>query len=570
MHPSEAGPPSGGSQAASSPSRGWRIARAVLGASAIWIGADLLLGLRLPLASVLEQLAFAAVVELPVYAIFTAPVLIPLLLAVGGLSWWGRERWAPGWVAVQELAQAALWGAACTVSLVGILKLRPLGLALLVTVVLAAVFWSRRPGPRRFDGRAAAAVALGPLLVAGTQLHAFVWSDRLWRKLVARIEGGASPEGLMLLPTVLAGLGLLLVVLGPVAFERLTTGRLVPRWAPRLILGALLAGQIGHAQSFAGSYFSLWDAELPPGMERLDDNPARVHPEAFRLAVSDDGRWLLVVYRQSTRLVRFDLSAGTSQELGLELPGEGTLENVVWDEVERRFLVSFDLDDPTATDWLVSIDEGGGSELLELANHGWIASMVLDGRDLVLGYEARPKLVSFDLERRAVRSVQVIRSLGDVEEAVVADGRLYTVPLHHPWGLHLSEVDLEAGAVRRRLLIGGANQELEATASRFFVGRYYASRIAVVDRAAWQLLAPISVGFGVRGIAVDEERGLLVSGGQFEGWIRVHEIASGRLLARVPSCGYVKDLLVHDGDLLFSGLCGVYRVDLDTALRGAR
>jgi len=561
--------PTDESPAVAFPRRGWRILRAVLGVVGVWIALDLVCGLRLPFAVVLEQIAFAAVVEVPVYAIYAGPILIPALGLLAGMAWLTRTRWPAGWIAVGEVAQGAIWAVAATVAVVGILKLRALCLPLLAAVGAATIFWTRRPAPRRLGISVAATVVAVPLLVAVIQLHAFVWSDALWRLLVDRVNEGGSPPRMMILPVVLAGIGLAVVLLGAIRFDALTTDRLVPRWLPRAAVGALLVGQIGHAAAFAGPYFSLWDEPLPDGLTRLDTERSRVHPEAFRLAISDDGRWLLVVYRQSTRLARFDLRSGVVRWVEPSLPDEGTLENVVWDEARRRFLVSFELDDPAATDWLVAVDDDARTTLIEVPDHGWIASMVLDGDRLVLGYEARPTLAVFDLALGEFADVHVIAALGDVEEAVVVDGAVFTIPLHHPWGLHLSEVDLAAGAVHRRLLIGGANQDLEAVGSKLLVGRYYASRIEVVDRVAWLRERSLAAGFGVRAVAADAERGLVLSGGQFEGSLRVHDLGTGAELSRIPSCGYVKDLVLHDGAAFFAGLCGVYRVDLD-AIPGVR
>jgi hypothetical protein len=69
---------------------------------------------------------------------------------------------------------------------------------------------------------------------------------------------------------------------------------------------------------------------------------------------------------------------------------------------------------------------------------------------------------------------------------------------------------------------------------------------------------------------VDLSCGVVVTGGQHEGWLRVHDVESGAVLARVPRCGDVKDLVIHDGGLLFASLCGAFRVDLDAILEAAR
>ncbi|MCP4872136.1 MAG: hypothetical protein GY898_25805 [Proteobacteria bacterium] len=544
----------------------WRVLRAIIGVGAVWIGADLLLGLRLPGAAILEQAAFALVVELPVYAIYLGPLLIPVGVIAAVVLRRSRDRVPALWTGATELVQAAIWAAAATVALVGILKMRSLGLVGLAVVAAATVVWTRRDPERRFDARVALALAAVPVAVGAVQLYAFVWSDSIWRRMVEAINAGDGPAAMMLAPTIALGVGLAVVLLTPAAFEDLTTDRLVPRWAPRFFVAALLVGQLGHVRAFADPYFSLWNEEVPESMTRLDREPTRVHPEAFRLAASDDGRWLVVVYRQSTRLARFDLLDGRMSWLPLRLRAEGTIENIVWDDARRRFLVSFERDDPIGTDSLLTIAEDGAIGQIELPDHGWIASMAVVGERLVLGYEARPKLAIVDLRTDTFEAVQPIPALGDVEEGVAVDGSFYVVPLHHPWGVFLSEVDLAAGEVTRRLLVGGANQQLEAVGSKLLVGRYYASRVEVVDRVAWKREAPLQAGFGVRAVAADADRGVVVTGGQYEGRLRVHDLGSGELLATVPSCGYVKDLVIVDGQAMFAGLCGVYRVDLDEVL----
>ncbi len=554
------------SAATEPPPRGWRVVRAAGAVVLVWIALDLVFGVALPGAATLEQLAFAAVVELPVYVIFGGPLVWTGGAAAIVAAITLRSRFPGPAEFLGEAFQAAAWAVVGTAGIVGVLKLPVLTLPL-VAVAAGSAFVHARAAPDRPTGRARTAAAVALVAVVGgaavVQLHALVWSDELWRSIVAAIDDGAAPARVALVGSVVAAAGLVATLL-PIPLERLTTDRAIPRWLPRFALGLFLAGALGHERALAGPYFSLWGIDVPEALHRLDRDPRRVHPEAFRLAATDDGSTLLVVYRQSTRLALYSSRGGGGRGIPLALPDEGTLENVVWDGARDRFLVSFEHDDPTAPDALLVVPRAGTPiGRLEVPDHGWIASLTIDGDDLLIGYEARPTLLRWDLATDRPREPLRLPRLGDVEDAVAVGGRLYTVPLHHPWGLHLSEVDVDAGAITRQLRIGGANQQLVAAGDRLLTGRYYASRVTVIDRVAWRVERSLRAGFGVRAIGVDVGRGLVVTGGQYAGELRVHDLADGRELARVPSCGYVKDLVVVRGAAFFASLCGVWRLDLD-------
>jgi hypothetical protein len=166
------------------------------------------------------------------------------------------------------------------------------------------------------------------------------------------------------------------------------------------------------------------------------------------------------------------------------------------------------------------------------------------------------------LDRRAVEGA------GDLEELIVdpsASDRWLAVSLwSRPW---LVRVDPEALSVTDRRFLGSFNWGLagDPASGQVAVPRFLAGQVLILDAARLTPVRSVRAGWGLRPI-VKQPGGPWLSASTYDGWLyAVPSDGEGRP-PRLRLGGWVRDIdLLDETTLIAGGVCGVMKVDLNTA-----
>lgn len=377
------------------------------------------------------------------------------------------------------------------------------------------------------------------------------------------------------------------------AFHQLSS---VPwTWDPRtwvvrttpVALGTLFL--FGHA--YAARVFECPEPQDYPELQVIGDTPG-----VFRLQANGDASHAVMSVRSRLRVesvplapepgdihVAYQLATWATEPLPWAAP-----EDLAWAPDPSRFFVMLSMRDETT--WLGETDgdrppiraalltlNGDGTSVLDLSPmHGlcWTSALEWHGESLYVGCERPWGLFRWQPRPGGIRPQDVQPAvdgsqLGDVESiAFHPDGDLlYTASLWTSPFLH--ELGIEDLAVRRRAFVGGGHYVVaqDPVASRLFLSSFYSSRIRILDAETLELTGSIPTGLGARGLAVDAERGLVVSSSLYNGQVQVADSATGEMLRVYPVGGHVKDIAVDSarGLAYFWGQCGLQRLDLQEA-----
>lgn len=130
-------------------------------------------------------------------------------------------------------------------------------------------------------------------------------------------------------------------------------------------------------------------------------------------------------------------------------------------------------------------------------------------------------------------------------------------------GLYLHRVDLSGGRVKKLAMpFASFNVRIDSAAGLAYVARPLRGRIAVIDIEKMQAAGHIDAGYGVRDIALDTRRGMLVCGNYFDGTVDVIDAKSGRRTHRYMAGPLVRGVAadIESGRIALSYTCGVYEI----------
>jgi len=129
----------------------------------------------------------------------------------------------------------------------------------------------------------------------------------------------------------------------------------------------------------------------------------------------------------------------------------------------------------------------------------------------------------------------------------------------------LLAVDPKAGSPKSEIKLAGHPEsfQLERGGTRIFVNVPTAKQIAVADRAKGQVVAtwPVSA-FGNYPMALDEKGRRLFVGARLPARLLVHDIDSGKEVAKLETCGDTDDIFFDADRKRIYIVCGEGRVDI--------
>jgi hypothetical protein len=391
----------------------------------------------------------------------------------------------------------------------------------------------------------------------------------------------SSERGWLLDPSMLAALAAT-----PLAARALTAGlapeQTILRWC--LPLAAVLALHVPVV-----AWNQLWPCSSVAESASLTRLSA--DPDAFDLAVSGDGRWLMATLRDSRRVIAMDLEHGGQVELD-DAQTTATLSAAVGAEVWGMVPENIEtFAEGQTLAWLYVVL--GPSEVvgaaapdrpvlaqLEASVGGlrvvkawdlescWPAGLDADPRSgtAIVACEEEPELQVLSLgPEPAIRRVR-LESAGALERLEPAGpGELYAVSL---WGApELATIRIRDGKRLARTRTGGFNWDLAVHPGRgrVFLPRFLEGHVIEVDPAGASDTRTLPGGFGMRGVEVDVEGDRLFAVSGYDGRLWMHDLAGARPPRRV-TVGTLARALLWDAPsrrLFVGGECGVFEVAVD-------
>ncbi|MDP8223861.1 MAG: hypothetical protein P9L99_10915 [Candidatus Lernaella stagnicola] len=376
-------------------------------------------------------------------------------------------------------------------------------------------------------------------------------------------------------------------------FSPLPDFRLDPRRYPKRLVFLCLFALLAMLHTYS---FRVFHCERHPALTHLADVP-----EVFRAVLDEAGENLFLVLRPRNQIVKFSLAErqaipvnpGPLRDMKKsdEIAFWGTPEDLIYVASRDRLLATFypypDLKEALLRgtggrleDIVVAIDPQRAqvADVYPFTDLCWINSIRWNDRleYLYVGCEDRERLLGFDPDTGRFFRDQPTPDIGDIQDLIVdnrySPQRLYIISLWY--NAHLTELNEADWRVRRRLFIGGANYDaaLAPQVDRLFVGRFYESRVTVVDLDSFQVDGILRTGLGTRALAVDESRGLLLVSSIYDGVLRAFDVRTLELRGRLQVGGHVKSIALDTqrGLAYFAGQQGLFRLDLDAWLGSAR
>lgn len=327
-----------------------------------------------------------------------------------------------------------------------------------------------------------------------------------------------------------------------------------------------------------------------PALSRLGDAP-----EVFRAVLTDDGRYLFLVYRTRNQLVRIDLEGGSMPQpvdpgvlRDLSQPNAdrfwGTPEDLIYLPERGLLAATFhpypDLYDSLAAggdkkfeDIVILIDpeQNAVVKVFPLTDICWINSIRYNARRdfLYVGCEDQQRLLALDLDDGRLLRDQPTPAVGDIQDLEIDDRfdpqRLYIVSLWY--NANASEVDDKTWQPLRQRFVGGANYETAFSPADdlLFIGRFYESRVTALDTRSLRPVGILRTGLGTRAVQVDRRRNLLLVSSIYDGSLRVFDTTDLSLKTRLTVGGHVKSIALDEkrGLAYFGSQCGLFRLDLN-------
>jgi len=357
---------------------------------------------------------------------------------------------------------------------------------------------------------------------------------------------GVVHTGLLLLPWLPVVLAAGMAAVGLLAWRR-------PRWRrPGWILLASLSGLLVGL----GAFLIVCLATMNPLARQVTAwDPARSAPYATRLLVAPEGvhcdfhdvdvvgDHAVVVGEGSYRLLRLPLSGGEADEIRLVDGGWQPLGGLTLDsETDPRTGRTWFLDGPDAVSWAASGPDGRWDRRGRVAGaspplHHVATTLLSERQQLVLitinAAEAPPdpSMAVVDLRRPDhVQRRQLVATTGQAlpnfRDALWLPPleRFVLAPTH---GDRLWLLDADTGSVAPWVPLPARGGGLFFDGQRLYVAQPTRLSVAVIDPVAGVVERRIPTQPAVRAIAVDTERGLLLTGSLATGTVLVQRLDSG-------------------------------------------